>query len=45
VVTGAVGLKYKPTRSLELGLCYETALTSRRDLMQDRVTADLIWRY
>jgi len=41
----AIGLKYKPSAGLELGLCYEIPLTNRKDLMQDRVTADLILRY
>lgn len=45
IVTGAIGMKYKPSAGLEIGLCYEVPLTSRKDLMQDRITADLILRY
>lgn len=45
VVTGALGVKYKPTSNLELGVCYEIPLTSNRDILQNRVTGDLIWRY
>jgi len=45
IVTGAIGLKYKPSAALEMGLCYEIPLTNRKDLIQDRLTADLILRY
>jgi hypothetical protein len=45
IVTGAIGVKYKPTAGLEIGACYEVPLTERRDVMLDRFTADLILRY
>lgn len=45
IVTGALGLKYKPRSNLEVGVAYEIPLTNRRDLLQDRFTADLILRY
>ena len=45
VVTGAWGLKYKPSDHLEVGLAYEIPLSHRRDILQDRLTLDLILRY
>ncbi len=45
IVTGAFGLKYKPRASIEMGVCWEVPLTARRDIMDNRITADLILRY
>lgn len=45
IVTGAFGMKYKPSRYYELGLAWENPLTRRRDVMENRLTADLILRY
>ena len=45
VVTGAGGIKYKPTINSELGVCYEVPLTGRRDIINGRLTVDLILRY
>lgn len=45
IVTGAAGLKYKPTSSQEYGVIFEVPLTDRRDLLENRLTVDLIWRY
>ncbi|MEM6330889.1 MAG: hypothetical protein AAF790_11645 [Planctomycetota bacterium] len=45
IVTGAWGMKYKPNRRTEIGLIWEVPLTSRRDVLQHRLTADLILRY
>lgn len=45
IVTGAFGLKYKPHRHMEIGVAYEIPYTARRDIIQNRVTADLILRY
>lgn len=45
MVTGAYGVKYKPNQNLEIGVAYELPYTSRRDLLQDRLTVDLILRY
>lgn len=45
IVTMGWGLKYKPKDCLELGLAYEVPLTERRDIMESRLTADVIFRY
>lgn len=45
LVTGAYGVKYKPNQTWELGLAYEIPYTTRRDVIQDRLTFDLIIRY
>jgi hypothetical protein len=45
IVTGAFGGKYKPNRNTEIGLAYEVPLTDRRDVLENRLTADLILRY
>lgn len=44
-VTGAYGVKYKPNKHLEIGLAYEIPYSSREDLLQNRLTADLILRF
>jgi hypothetical protein len=45
IVTGALGVKYKPRDSMELGLAFEGPLTEREDIIHNRLTADLILRY
>lgn len=45
IVTGAFGLKYKRTDHLEAGIAWELPLTQRRDVFDNRLTADLILRY
>jgi hypothetical protein len=45
IVTGAFGLKYKPSQNVEVGVCWEVPLTVRRDILDNRITADLILRY
>ena len=45
LVTQAIGGKFKPRRNVELGLAYEFPLTERKGLLEDRLTADLIFRY
>jgi len=45
IVTGAFGLKWKPRSSIEAGVCWEVPLTARRDIIDNRITADLILRY
>ncbi len=45
IVTGAIGVKYKPNRYYEVGLAWEVPLTERRDVLDNRLTADLILRY
>lgn len=45
IVTGAIGVKYKPSGNMEIGLAWEAPLTSRRDILDDRITFDWIFRY
>lgn len=45
IVTGAFGVKYKPSRLTEIGIAWENPLTERRDVMENRLTVDLILRY
>ncbi len=45
IVTGAFGTKFKPNRNAEFGVAWEVPLTSRRDIIEDRFTADIIFRY
>lgn len=45
IVTQAVGLKFKPHNRSEVGFAYEFPLTERRDIIEDRVNINWIWRY
>lgn len=45
LVTGAVGLKIKPSPQTEIGLAWETYLSDRQGIMKDRLTVDWILRY
>lgn len=45
VVTGAVGLKWKPTGNFELGGGYEFPVTQNGDILRNRAYLDLIVRY
>ncbi len=45
IVTQAVGIKYKRNRNREIGIAYEFPLTSRRGILEDRLTVDWIFRY
>jgi hypothetical protein len=45
VVTGAVGLKWKPRANMELGGGYEFPVTQNGDILRNRAYADLIIRY
>ncbi|MEQ8847743.1 hypothetical protein [Botrimarina sp.] len=45
IVTGAFGVKYKPNRLTEIGVAWENPLTDRRDVIDNRLTVDLILRY
>ena len=44
-VTGALGLKVKPNEHVEIGVAWELPFTTDHDLMDNRITADLILRY
>ncbi|MFT7670899.1 MAG: hypothetical protein ACI8X5_003612 [Planctomycetota bacterium] len=43
VITGAVGSRYALSDNLFLGLTYEWPLTSRQDLIDSRITFDLLY--
>jgi len=45
IVTGAVGAKYKLSALNEIGIAWEAPLTTNRDVIASRLTADLILRY
>jgi hypothetical protein len=46
IVTGAFGTKIKPYgNAMEIGVAWETHLTTRRDLLEDRLTIDWILRF
>jgi hypothetical protein len=46
IVTGAFGTKLKPYgNAMEVGVAWETHLTDRRDLLEDRLTVDWILRF
>jgi hypothetical protein len=45
LVTGAYGVKYKPSQNTELGVAYEIPYSKRKDLIQDRITVDFILRF
>ncbi len=45
IVTQAVGLKFKPHRRSEIGAAFEFPLTERRDIIDNRINVNWIWRY
>ncbi len=45
VVSGALGVKYKPADNMEIGVAYEVPLTPRQDILKDRLGVDFIIRY
>lgn len=45
IVTGAIGLKYKPNRKTEIGVAWQVPLTDRRYVLDNRLNVDLILRY
>jgi hypothetical protein len=44
-ITGALGVRYRLTESVDLGLAWERPLTQRDDIFEDRVTADAVIRF
>ncbi len=45
VVTGVVGLKWKPSGHCEIGSGFEFPLTARTDILKNRLYVDVIFRY
>lgn len=45
MVTGAIGVKYKPQQNMEVGVAYEVPYGNRKDLMQDRINVNFILRF
>lgn len=45
VCTGALGLKARINRHIEAGAVWETPLSDRKDLIQNRIVAEMIFRY
>jgi hypothetical protein len=45
LVTGALGLKAIITQSLQVGAAYEVPLSNRKDLIDNRLTLEVILRY
>ncbi|MEZ6068454.1 MAG: hypothetical protein R3B90_22690, partial [Planctomycetaceae bacterium] len=45
IVSTALGVKYKPLDNVEVGVAYEVPVTNREDVLGDRFTFDLIYRY
>ena len=45
LVTGAFGVKFKPSGNMELGVAWEAPMTDRQDILKDRLTVDWIIRY
>ncbi len=45
LVTQNVGLKFKPKRNIETGIAYEFPLTGFKDVIDNRLQVDLIFRY
>lgn len=45
IITMAWGVKYKPQANREIGLAYEIPVSSRNDIMDNRLTVDYIIRY
>lgn len=45
VATVAEGFRYRFTKNIQAGVCYEQRITSRKDLFDNRVTANLLFRF
>jgi hypothetical protein len=45
IVTNAVGVKFKRSKHRELGIAFEYPLTDRKDVLENRLTVDWIFRY
>jgi hypothetical protein len=45
VLSGAVGVRVRMTEGFSLGAAYEAPLSSREDILNDRITLDAIWSF
>ena len=45
IVTGAVGARWQATERITLGAGFEFPLTARRDILDNRLYIDTIWRF
>jgi len=45
IVTWAWGAKFKPAKNQELGVAYEIPISSRNDVLDNRLTFDYIYRF
>lgn len=45
LLSGALGARYRLTEMLSLGAAYEVPLSSREDILNDRITFDLVWSF
>lgn len=45
LLSAAFGARYRLTEMLSLGAAYEAPLSSREDILNDRITFDLVWSF
>jgi len=45
LLSGAIGARYRIADNLALGAAYEVPLSSREDILNDRITFDLVWSF
>lgn len=45
IITWGFGMKFKPADNQEVGIAYEIPLSSRRDIIDNRLTLDYIYRF
>lgn len=45
VITAAFGMRYKPLATVEMGVIYELPMTEKKDILNNRLSADWITRY
>lgn len=45
MISGAIGARYAATEAVSIGAAYEVPLTSREDLLDDRITFDVIFSF
>lgn len=45
LLSAALGARYRLTEMLSLGAAYEVPLSSREDILNDRITFDLVWSF